>query len=446
MLGQSKAHDTLKRVLALSEADETEVMLYVKDSALTRFANNVIHQNVAEVNTSVTVRVAIGKRVGVASTNDTSDKGLVRVVKNAQTIARLQPENPDFPGLPEPLPVEPVDAFDQAVAGASAEWRARAVGTVCTRAKSAGLNSAGALSTGTSEIAIANSHSVLVYHPATYIDLTTVVMANSGSGYAARIGWRLDDVNVDALGQDAVNDALRSQQPRPVEPGTYTVILMPYATLDIVDSMAYTGMGAQSVQESRGWMNERIGQQLLSANVNIWDDGRDPLGLPRPFDYEGLPKQRADIITGGMPQGPVYDTLTASREPGKISTGHALPAPNTYGPLPLNLVMGAGSATLGDMISSTERGLLVSRFWYTRVVHPRDCIITGMTRDGLFLIEKGEIAYPVKNLRFTQGYVPALANVESVGNELWTVSESFGASRVPALKLREFTFTGATEF
>ena len=304
----------------------------------------------------------------------------------------------------------------------------------------------GALSTGTYEIALANSNGALAYHPTSYIDLTTVVMADSGSGYAARTGWRMGDVNVEALGQDAISDALRSRQPRAIEPGAYTVILKPYATHDMLSMLAYVGMGAQAVQEGRSWMNDRIGQQLLSPAVNVWDDGRDLNGLPRPFDFEGVPKQRIDIIIGGVPQGPVYDTLTAGREPGKVSTGHALPSPNTFGPIPLNLVMGAGTATLDEMIRSTERGLLVARFWYTRVVHPRDCIITGMTRDGLFLIEKGEIAYPLKHLGFTQGYVPALASVASVGNELWTVGEEFGTMRVPALKLHEFTFTGATEF
>ncbi|MBN1886581.1 MAG: TldD/PmbA family protein [Thermoflexales bacterium] len=446
MLGEARAQAILKQVLALSGADEAEVCLVSRDSALTRFANNVIHQNVAEANTSVTVRVAFGKRVGVATTNDVSDAGLGRAVENAQTLARLQPENPHFPGLPQPMSVEAINSFDEALAGVDAGWRARAVGTICSLANSHDLVGAGALSTGVDELAVANSHGVMAYHAATHVRLTTVVMAGSGSGYATRAGWRLGDVPVEALGQQAVDIARRAREPRSIEPGTYSVILMPYATHDMLTMLGYVGMGAQSMQEGRSWMNERLGQRLMSPGINIWDNGRDASGLPMPFDFEGLPKQRVEIVTAGVPQGPVYDTMTASREPGKRSTGHALPAPNTYGPFPLNLVMGAGSNSLGEMIRSIGRGLLVSRFWYTRVVHPRDCVITGMTRDGLFWIENGEIAYPVKNLRFTQGYVPALAGVESVGNELWTLDEDMGVARVPALHLREFTFTGATEF
>jgi PmbA protein len=199
------------------------------------------------------------------------------------------------------------------------------------------------------------------------------------------------------------------------------------------------------VQEGRSWMNDRIGQRVMSPSVTIVDDGHDEAGLPLPFDFEGVPKQKVILIENGVPRGPVYDTTTA-RKDGKPSTGHALPPPNTFGPLALNLVMSPGAATVEEMIRSTERGLYITRFWYTRVVHPRDCVITGMTRDGTFLIEQGELTRPVKNLRFTQGYIPALANVDLIGQEARTLSSGeFGASRVPALKLNEFHFTGATQ-
>jgi predicted Zn-dependent protease len=446
LLGESRAQSILKRVLAYAQGAETEAVLTVTDSALTRFANNAIHQNVAEVNTVVCVRVVVDRRVGMVTTNDISDAGLARVVADAQTIARVLPKDPSFPGLPQPRPIEPLACFDAAAAGISAEQRAQAARLVCTQAHAAGLSSAGALAAGIRELAVANSHGIMAYHSTTFVRLTIVTRSEGGSGYSSRSSWRLGDISAEVLGRQAVEAALRARSPRMIEPGVYPVILMPYATFNIVTQLGYGGMGAQLVQEGRSWMNERIGQPLMSPNVNIWDDGYDRDGLPLPFDFEGVPKQRVDIVTAGVPRNPVYDTLTASREPGRVSTGHAFAPPNPSGPLPLNLVLGPGQATLDEMIRSTERGLLITRFWYTRPVHPRDCVVTGMTRDGLFWIERGELAYPVKNLRFTQSYVSALANVESVGRDVWTVGEDASAARVPALKLREFAFTGATEF
>ena len=448
MLGESQIRELLEKAFRISPADETEIVLEAHDSALTRFANNTIHQNVAEVNTEIAVRVVVGKRVGSAITNRLTEEALGRAIEEAVAMARLQPENPEFPGLPDPEPIEPVLAFDEAVAGATPEWRARAVGAVCRMAESMGASAAGALSTGIYELAVANSRGVFAYHAGTEVHFTTVVMCDEGSGYAHRAAWRLTDLDVESLGRSAVDKALRSRNPRPIEPGVYPVVLEPYAVDDILSWLGYAGAGALAVQEGRSWMNDRIGRPIMSPMVTIWDDGRDPAGLPLPFDFEGVPRQRVVIVEKGVPRSPVYDTITAARE-GRRSTGHALPrsGPQTasLGPIPIHLFMAPGEATLEEMIRQVDRGLYITRFWYTRLVHPRDCVLTGMTRDGVFWIEKGEIAYPVQNLRFTQGYVPALAQVRAVGKERWVLSEGFGFTCVPALLLEAFTFTGVTE-
>ena len=449
MLGEKQIREILEQALRASPADETELVLEARDSALTRFANNTIHQNVAEVNTEVAVRVVVGRRIGSAITNRLSAEDLRRAVEEAMALARLQPENPEFPGLPEPQPIPPAAAFDEAAAGATPEWRARAVGAVCRLAEGHGLNAAGALSTGLYEVAVANSKGVFAYHAGTEAHFTTVVMGEEGSGYAHRAAWRPEDLDVEALGRSAIDKALRIRNPRPIPPGVYPVVLEPYAVEDILSWLGYAGAGALAVQEGRSWMNDRIGRPVMSPLVTIWDDGRDPQGLPLPFDFEGVPRQRVVIVERGVPRGPVYDTITAARE-GRPSTGHALPRarPQTasLGPLPLHLFMAPGEATLEEMIQQVDRGLYITRFWYTRLVHPRDCVLTGMTRDGVFWIEGGEIAYPVRNLRFTQGYVPALAGVRAVGRERWRLSEGFGCVVAPALLLEAFTFTGITEF
>lgn len=453
MLERSQVKKLLQRTISISTADETEVVLLGLEEQLTRFANNVIHQNVAEANRHLVVRAVRGKRVGVATTNDLTNAGLEHVVQSALAAADVLPEAPDFPGLPEPVEVAEVNAFDETTAGYSPAERAEPVSVVCQRAKEAGCVASGAFRTGVHELAVANSHGLFVYHPITAADLTTVVMTEDSSGYAADASWKVADIAVVAHGQDAIDAALRGRAPQPIEPGVYPVVLSPYATHDLLDTLSYAA-GATSVQEGRSWMSERQGEQLMSPLISIWDDGLAPGGWPLPFDFEGMPRQQVDIVRDGVVGDPVYDRTRALKDE-TDSTGHALPAANPYnpwlnaarlGPMPLHARMGAGESTLEEMIAGTERGLYVTRFWYTRTVHPRDAVITGMTRDGTFLIENGELTTPVRNLRFTQSYIDALRGTEAVGKEARCLWAGMGIHRAPALKLSGFKFTGATDF
>jgi len=445
MLGEKKMREIAGRVLSLSAAEQTEVLIMSGDSGLTRFANSFIHQNVAERNVGLKVRAVVGKRIGVASSNDLSQEALERVVDTALTIAKLQPENPDFISLPGPMPIAEIEAFDEATAAFGPEDRAKAVRAICQLAVDNGLIASGAFTTGVYELAVANSLGVFAYYVTTSADINTVIMSDDSSGYAAATAWKVEDINTEAIGTEAVDKALRSRHPRELPPGRYPVILEEYAVADMMNTLAYLGFGALAVQEGRSFMVDRFGEQLMSEAISIWDDGLDPTGLPVPFDFEGVPKQRVDLIKRGVAEAVVYDSYTAGKE-GKASTGHGLPAPNTYGPIPGHMFMAPGEATKEEMLATTEWGLWVTRFHYTVPVHPKLAIVTGMTRDGTFLIERGEIAYPIKNLRFTQSYVEALANVELVGRETKLQQNWLGGTRAPALKLAEFEFTGATEF
>ena len=452
MLGQNQVEERLERALGLSEADETQVILTSVESALTRFANSVIHQNVTETNATVTIKAVVGQATGSASTNDLSDEGLARAAQQALTHARHRPADPDFPGLPEPSPVQPVEAFDEATAGFSPAARAEAVGEICRQAAGQALDAFGAFSTTATEVAVANSRGLLVYHAGTTADLLATVSGNNGSGRGQASAWRVSELDAAKIGEEAADKARRAQGPRPVEGfagaalGKYTVVLEPYAVQDIVMLLGFGGMGAQAVQEGRSWMNDRLGKQVMNPLVSIWDDGRDLNTIPLPFDFEGMPRQRVPIVDEGVVVGPVYDRYTAAKD-GKETTGHASPPDMSYysGPQAFHLIMAPGESTVADMIASTERGLYINRFWYTRFVHPRDCTITGMTRDGVWLIENGKVTVPVKDLRFTQSYVEALANVRAVGRERLTLAGSYGSSvYVPALKIEGFTFTGQT--
>ena len=446
MLEQTQAQTLCEGVLQRCGDSPAEVLLSLQDEALTRFANNAIHQNVSERDLNLMVRLFNGTRTGTATTNRLDSAALGEVVERARWNAQASPENPDFPGLAEPATYQKVHCFDQETAELSPMKRAEAVGAVCRLAKEKGLNASGAFSTGAGAVAIANTEGLFAFHDSTSADFQTVVMGTDSSGRAQASGWRAAEIPVEALGREALLKAEQGANPGAVEPGEYTVIFDPYVTEDLLSMLNIHGMDAQSVLDGRSWMNDRFDQQAMSPKVSIWDDGLDPNGMPLPFDYEGVPKQRVEIVTEGIVKGPVYDRYTAKKA-GVESTGHALsPTARAFGPLALNLFMATGEAALEEMIASTDRGLYVTRFWYTRLVHPRDCVVTGMTRDGVFLIEDGQLARPVKNLRFTQSYVQALADVEMVGREtrLLTTEYIGIATLVPAIKISRFNFTGVT--
>jgi PmbA protein len=455
MLGRKRIRDIADKILTSSTADQTEVVILADDEALTRFANSTIHQNVAETDAGVRIRVVLrdsrsagGARVGVATTNNLADEALLRTLEYAMAIARLQPENPDFKSLPGPQPLPDVTAFSEATAGYTPEERADGVGAICLMARDAGVIASGALTTTVAEIAVANSLGTFAYFPTTSADINTVIMSDTSAGYASALALDVNDIDFEDIGREAMEKCLHSQSPRALAPGEYTVILEPYAVQDFVNMMTFTGFGAVALQEGRSFMSGKLGQQIVDPRISIWDDGLSADGLPLPFDFEGVPRQRVDLIDKGVARGVVYDSYRAAKEEGKSSTGHALPAPNSMGPMPLNLFMATGDATLDAMIANTERGLYVTRFHYTRPAEPRSVVVTGMTRDGTFLVENGEIAYPVKNLRFTQSYLEALNHVQMIGSKARPLpgAVGLGCDRVPALQLGVFAFTGATEF
>jgi predicted Zn-dependent protease len=450
MLERNQAQELSQQVLKRVGKDQAEVVLVFKEHKLTRFANNAIHQNVAEINLTLYLRLLHGKQIGLASTNRQDPPALDELVDRARTNAQASPEDPSHPGLVEPKEYSSLDCYDESTAGYTPQERADQVGIVCRLAQEKGLNASGAFSTGTSGMAVANTSEVFAYHTITEADFQTTVMSEDSSGRAQASAWRVSELDPQTIGQEAVHKAERGRNPRDIEPAEYTVVLDPYVTEDLLNMLNMNGMGGRTVLDGRSWMNDRLGEQVMSPSVNIWDDGLDPQGMPMPFDAEGVPKQRVDLVSQGEVKGPVYDRYTAKKA-GEASTGHAIPPylpafVRAIGPLGLNLFMSPGEASLDEMIDTTERGLYITRFWYTRLVHPRDCIVTGMTRDGVYMIENGEIAYPVKNLRFTQSYLEALDHVDTIGRETLLLKSEYGshAKLVPALKLSRFKFTGVT--
>jgi PmbA protein len=425
-------------------ATEAEALVIAEDAALTRFANSQIHQNVAETNVTINLRFVVGKRVGVASSDRTDDEGLDRLAEHAAAIARVVEELEDWAGLPEPTTVDDVDgAYASATANASPELRADGVRAVIAAADAASVNAYGSFSTGTETTAVANSKGVRVGATRTAAQLLTVSMGpNGGTGYAEQAAVDATTIDATAVGGQAAEKARATANAVAIDAGDYPVVLEEYAVVDLLDMLGYLGFSALAVEEGRSFFEE--GRRIGSDLVSIVDDGHDPAGLPMGFDYEGVAKRRVTLLDHGVCRSVVHDAQTAARA-GVDSTGHGLPAPNPWGPFPLNMLMTAGDASREELIGGLDRGLLVTRFHYTNPVHPKLAIITGMTRDGTFLVEDGRIVGPVRNLRFTQSYLEALDCTVAVARDRKTLKGFLGGVVVPALRLDGWTFTGTTE-
>lgn len=435
------------RVLDLAAADgasQAEVLIQGSDAFLTRFANSQIHQNVAETDVTLQIRYVAGKRIGVTGTNRLDDESLRRLVENAGRIARLQQEQPEFTSLPEPGPIpEVAGAHAATTADASPEQRAEGARAVIAAADVAGVQAYGSFATRLERTAVANSLGIRAAEERTLAHLITVHMGPDGeAGYAESAAVDVDRIDADGLGREAATKARGSRGAVMLEPGDYPVVLEEYAVVDLMDMLGFLGFSALAVEEERSFFEP--GKTIGSELVTIVDDATDTEGTPSAFDYEGVGRQPVTLVEAGVCREVVYDAATAAKA-GRRSTGHGLPAPNSWGPFPLNQFMAQGTASRDELIGELDRGLLVTRFHYTNPVHPKLAMVTGMTRDGLFLVEDGRIVGPVRNLRFTQSYLAALAGVRALGRERRLLRGFLGSVVVPAVRIEAFTFTGATE-
>lgn len=441
--GALRLAEDVVRLAGAAGATEAEALVVRGESSLTRFANSEIHQNVSSAEVLVNLRLVRGRRVAVASTGRTDSEGIRALVERAAAIAANVEELEDWPGLPDAAGAEPLEiAWSDRTADASPELRADGARAVIAAADAAGVTAFGSFSTDAEAIAVANSKGIRAAERRTTSQLLTVSMGpGNGTGYAERCAIDATTIDAGAVGRESAERARASANPVAIDPGDYPVVLHHYAVVDLLDMLGYLGFSALAVQEDRSFWE--AGRRVGSPLVTITDDGRDPAGLPMSFDAEGVPKQRLSLLDAGVCRDLAFDQQTGARA-GRASSGHGLPAPNPYGPFPTNMVMSAGDASMEDLIGGLDRGLLVTRFHYTNPVHSKKVIITGMTRDGTFLVEGGRIVGPVRNLRFTMSYLDALANVEAVSRERRCIRGMLGGSVVPSLRLSSFSFTGAT--
>src|SRR5277367_6327331 len=384
-----------EKILKLSEADETEVDVSAGTDALTRFANNTIHQNVAEHTLGISVRAVVDGRTARASTNKTDEESLRRVVASAVTLARNQPENPDLLPMMGKQKYQKVSRFFSSTAGTTPEDRAKAVTRVCKKADKAKQTAAGIFASGSYSSVLANSKGLRARHEQTRSEFSITILEANSSGWAKSNSPDIRKLDPEELAERAAGAASGSREPREVPAGRYTTILSPSAVLDLVGFLFYDFAGT-AVHDKRSCLTGRMGKKLFGDNITIWDDVFHPLQSGTPYDGEGLPRQKVLLVDRGVPKNLVYSRATAKKMKAK-PTGHGFSLPNEYGEAPMNLVFSGGDKSTDEMIRTTERGILVTRLWYIREVDPYEKILTGMTRDGTFLIENGRVSGGIRN-------------------------------------------------
>jgi PmbA protein len=420
-----------------------------------RFATSRIHQPHIEQGREVSVRVALDQRIATATTTDLSVKGCAAVVAQAVSLARTAPREPAFKGFPRNSGTLHSTGYSSRTAGLSPEGQAKFAERVLEAAGAADESHrvSGAVNFGAFGLTVANT-SGLLRSGRRSVCQASVLVERPGddppsSGWAEGAGWDARHVDPTALGREAV-ERMAKQQPQALPPGKYRVLLDYAAAGDLLLWLGMLGFGGHP--EAEGWscLRRRRGRRVAPEFVNVVDDASSPESIPIGIDFEGLAARRTPLIRNGVAGPAVVDIVTGGRL-NRRPTGHALPPESPWGglgPCPTHLVVGAGDATPQEMIRETKRGVWVTRFHYVRVVDPGKGVLTGMTRNGTYLIEKGEVKAPVRNLRFTESILTALEGIELVGRTRHRVSDERGMDvrTTPALVSRAFRFTSATLF
>ena len=440
ILSKEQAQALLKKVLSYSKADECEVNLSGSDAGNIRYARNSVSTSGGVSSNSLVVSSAFGKKMGVATINEYDDESLRKVVQRSEELAMLAPENPEFVSFMGPQTYPESATFVQATADMSPKDRADAVAASLQISKDNKLTAAGFLENNTSYSAMMNSKGLFAYNTSTGVSFNVTLRTEDGkgSGYATISYNDFKKLDVKAASASAANKAARSATARAIEPGKYTVILEPAAALVLLENLFF-GMDGRQADEGRSFMSKpggltKLGEKLVDERVNIYSD---PFNTELPtstWSGDGRAQEKVNWIENGVINNLLYSRYWAQKKGVK-----AVPTPEA-------VIMAGTNQSLEDLIKSTEKGILVTRLWYIRSVDPQTVLLTGLTRDGTFYIENGEIKFPVKNFRFNESPIIMLNNLEALGKPERTVSGESGINAlIPPMKIRDFTFSSLSD-
>jgi PmbA protein len=442
MMEKEKAFEILEKGLKSSQADQTELLLMGEKFSFTQLVENVIRQNISRLDHTLMARTVLGKKIGVAVTNRIDEESVRQVISTAAEIASYQKEDPDFVSLPLSPPAPEVKGFSEKTSEYSPLARAKDIGAVVKRCKDQGLLGTGAYQIETNLTAVVNSLGTRQFFEQTKAHFSLTSSTKEGvSGWAQGYDRDVGKLSIADITRSANLKAILSKNPVDLPPGKYTVILEEAAVASLLLFLGFLGFGAKTFLQGRSFMARNMGQKITSDKISITEDPFEPAMNAMPFDYEGVTKKRVPLIENGIAKGVVYNSYYANKG-GTESTGHALPPNNTFGPYPKNMVMSAGESSTEEMIGSTEKGILITHFWYINYMNPMLTQVTGTTRDGTFLIENGEIKSAVSNMRIGQSILEAFSNVEMMGRERKLCPQFGVVMYVPAMKITDFTFIG----
>ncbi len=462
MIGEKHCFEILKSALKYAESkkpDFVELLLVSWENFVTRVANSQIHQNVGEIEASLAVDIIHNLRIGSASTNLLTNESLCKAIDVAIDSTHHKAQLPAAIKLDEFPKGVKKGRFSEETAAFSPGDRARVLSHLIDEAKVSGLVTSAKFQTGSGEIAIANNKGTIVYTTFTDANLSAILTGEFDSAYSTAASQAVSDLDMEQFTQELISKC-RRQNRTPVdlfanrktgEEVYYDVILEPAAAAEWLEFLSYTGLNGLSYHEEESFLCGKLGEKVMGENVTIWDDGTDPRGYLLPFDFEGTPKSKLYFVRKGIARNVAYDGFLAAKE-NKKTTGHSLgPGQRHLGPLPLNLFMEGGEHSLDYMIASSEEATIyVTRFHYTNIADRKNVVLTGMTKDGTFLVEKGEIVAPAVNLRYLEGVVGAFNKIEML-SEPCLVHDPAGygalipsSTVAPALKIRNVRFTGST--
>ena len=441
ILSSEESKRICDRVMSFTKADECTVTLTGNRTGNVRYARNNISTAGLVEDTQLAVTVAYGNKQGIATINEFDDKSLEKVVRRAEDLARLAPENPEFMKAIGKQEYKASPTFSQNTADIDPEYRAQVAAYSIEASRKHKLVTAGFFTDDTSFECIANSNGVFGHQAQTSVNFTCTVRTEDGrgSGWVKRSAGDVRKFDPREASDVAIEKALRSVDAKALEPGRYTVILEPAATSELIGNLL-GGFDARQADEGRSFLSKkgggnRLGDKLFDQQVNIWADPWDKDVPVMPWDNNSmLPRERTEVIKDGRVNSLDYARFWAQKQGKRATAGHG------------NMIMAGTSKSTEELIANTKKGVLVTRTWYIRLVDPQSVLLTGLTRDGTFYIENGKIKYPIKNFRFNESPVTMLNNIEEIGKPVIISGDEVPyVMLIPPMKVRDFNFTSLSD-